>query len=91
MSARGCLSTLRVLPARPVLAFVAPPMPCNAMQRDAATHRAWPWLELVEAPLDATHMDIEGTDTDAIARRFCVPGQVQMATTSGLSTLRASS
>lgn len=72
---------VRVLPARPALAFVAPPMACNAMRRDAATHRAWPWLELVEGPPDATHMDIEGTDTDAIARRFCAPGEVQPANT----------
>lgn len=75
---------VRTLPARPTMAFVAPPMPCNAMQRDALAHRAWPWLELVEGPLDATHMDIEGTDTDAIARRFCAPGEVQPSNTQRL-------
>lgn len=69
---------------RPTLAFIAPPMPCNAMQRDAAVLRASPQAERIEGPADATHMDIEGEDTDAIARRACTPGHVNPANTQQL-------
>lgn len=72
------------LPDRPTLALIAPPMPCNAMQRDAPLLRAAPQVELIEGPADATHMDIEGEDTDAIARRACAPGDVKLANTQRL-------
>jgi len=72
------------LPDRPTLAFIAPPMPCNAMQRDAVLLRAASQVELIEGPADATHMDIEGEDTDAIARHACTPGDVKLANTQQL-------
>ncbi len=60
----------RVARGRPVLALLAPPQACNAMNnarpalRDAG-------VEAVELGPAATHLDAEGDDGDAVGRAAC--------------------
>jgi pimeloyl-ACP methyl ester carboxylesterase len=67
------------VPATPTLALLAPPMACNTMQQSLPALLAAPGAEVFQLPADATHMDAEGEDTDAIARAACSPREPQPA------------
>jgi pimeloyl-ACP methyl ester carboxylesterase len=68
---------LRAPPPQPLLAILAPPMRCNALQQALPALLRAPRAELVQLKPGATHMDAEGNDTDAVARAACSPGEPQ--------------
>jgi hypothetical protein len=63
----------------PLLAVLAPPMRCNAMQQALPALQGSPHAVVVQLAPGATHMDAEGDDTDAVARAACTPGLPQAA------------
>lgn len=67
------------LPRTPTLALLALPMACNAKQQSLPALLIAPNADVFQMPPDATHMDAEGEDTDAIARAACTPGEPQPA------------
>lgn len=75
------------MPGAPTLALLAPPMACNARQQSLPALMAAPDAGVYQMPPDATHMDAEGEDTDAIARAACKPGEPQPANVALLRAL----
>jgi pimeloyl-ACP methyl ester carboxylesterase len=70
---------LRLPLQQPLLAIVAPPMRCNAMQQALPALSRSPQAEVVQLAQGAAHIDAEGDDTDALARAACAPGEPQPA------------
>jgi hypothetical protein len=70
---------VKTVPDTPSLALLAPPMACNARQQSLPALLAASGAGVFQLPSDATHMDAEGEDTDAIARAACKPGELQPA------------
>jgi alpha-beta hydrolase superfamily lysophospholipase len=57
----------------PLLAVLAPPLPCNAMQQALPALQGSPHARIVQLE-GGTHVDAEGDDSDGLARAACAPG-----------------
>lgn len=78
VDAGGALAQALAAVRAPVHAFVAPPAPCNARGNARPALRAAA-AAVVDLAADATHLDVEGGDTDRLAVAACDDGPPRAA------------